>query len=91
MDRGAWWATVHRVSKRQTELKQLSPCTQIHNSVFIRLLIIQNRNDYLSTRYIYLPSNFAKSTETKIVITQFLFSMIFILVELKYKYKDIYL
>ena len=25
MDRGAWWATVHGVDKRQTGLKQLSP------------------------------------------------------------------
>ena len=24
MDRGAWWATVHRVEKSQTQLKQLS-------------------------------------------------------------------
>ena len=24
MDRGAWWATVHRVTKSQTRLKQLS-------------------------------------------------------------------
>ena len=24
MDRGAWWATVHRVAKTQTRLKQLS-------------------------------------------------------------------
>ena len=24
MDRGAWWATVHRVEKSQTRLKQLS-------------------------------------------------------------------
>ena len=24
MDRGAWWATVHRVTKSQTQLKQLS-------------------------------------------------------------------
>ena len=24
MDRGAWWATVHRVVKNQTRLKQLS-------------------------------------------------------------------
>ena len=23
-DRGAWWATVHRVSKSQTQLKQIS-------------------------------------------------------------------
>ena len=24
MDRGAWWATVHRVAKSQTQLKQFS-------------------------------------------------------------------
>ena len=24
MDRGAWWATVHRAEKSQTQLKQLS-------------------------------------------------------------------
>ena len=24
MDRGAWWATVHRIAKRRTRLKQLS-------------------------------------------------------------------
>ena len=24
MDRGAWWATVHRMAKRQTQLKRLS-------------------------------------------------------------------
>ena len=26
MDRGAWWATDHRVSKSQTQLRQLSMC-----------------------------------------------------------------
>ena len=26
VDRGAWWATVHRVAKSQTRLKQLSMC-----------------------------------------------------------------
>jgi len=32
MDRGAWWATVHGVTKRQTQLKQLSmhACTHRH-------------------------------------------------------------
>ena len=28
MDRGAWWAIVHRVAKSQTQLKQLSTHTQ---------------------------------------------------------------
>ena len=26
MDRGAWWATIHRVAKRQTRLKLLGTC-----------------------------------------------------------------
>ena len=32
MDRGAWWATIHRVAKSQTLLKQLSmrACTHMH-------------------------------------------------------------
>ena len=29
MDRGAWWATVHRVTKSQTPLKQLNMHTEI--------------------------------------------------------------
>ena len=29
MDRGAWWATVNRVTQSQTQLKQLSTCTVI--------------------------------------------------------------
>ena len=28
MDRGAWWATVHRVTKSRIQLKQLSICAQ---------------------------------------------------------------
>ena len=29
MDREAWWATVHRVAKSQTQLKQLSMQTEL--------------------------------------------------------------
>ena len=29
IDRGAWWATVHRVAKSQTQLKQLSMHTSL--------------------------------------------------------------
>ena len=36
MDRGAWRATVHRVSKSQTQLKQLSTCTH----ALVELLLI---------------------------------------------------
>ena len=28
MDRGAWWAKIHEISKSQTQLKQLSTYTQ---------------------------------------------------------------
>ena len=31
MDRGAWWATVHKVTKSQTQLKRLS--THMHEMV----------------------------------------------------------
>ena len=40
MDRGAWWAAVHRVAKSQTRLKQLSvhTCTHTHtHSIMITL------------------------------------------------------
>ena len=38
MDRGAWWATVHRVTKSQTGLKQLSTCT--HALVELPLILM---------------------------------------------------
>ena len=36
MDRGAWWVTVHRVAKSQTQLKQLSryTCRYISQRLF---------------------------------------------------------
>ena len=34
MDRGTWWATVHRVTKTQAQLKQLS--THAHNLPMVR-------------------------------------------------------
>ena len=30
MDRGAWWAAVHRVAQSQTQLKQLSTHALLH-------------------------------------------------------------
>ena len=29
MDRGAWWATVHRVTKSRTRLRRLSTCAWV--------------------------------------------------------------
>ena len=34
MDRGAWWAMVHKVTKSQTQLKQLSMYARIEKDVF---------------------------------------------------------
>ena len=35
MDRGAWWATVHRVAKNQTPLKQLSTHTHLQKQTLL--------------------------------------------------------
>ena len=37
-DRGAWWATVHRVAKSWTRLKQLSMHTCIYGTCFRKFL-----------------------------------------------------
>ena len=50
MDRGAWWATVHRVVKSQTRLKRLSMhlCKTLHSCLsrweFIPILFLQQIN-----------------------------------------------
>ena len=39
IDRGSWWATVHRVAKSQTQLKQLSTHAQTYgNSEYLYLV-----------------------------------------------------
>ena len=37
MDRGVWWATVHRVAKSWTRLKQVSTHTQVFFFFFLTL------------------------------------------------------
>ena len=50
MDRGAWWATVHRVAKSQTRLKRLSmhSCKTLHSRLsrweFIPILFLRQIN-----------------------------------------------
>ena len=41
LDRGAWWATVHRVTKSQTRLKRLSmhACKMIHRAQILWKLV----------------------------------------------------
>ena len=39
MDRGAWWATVHRVAQSQTKLKRLSTRTfRIFHQIIITII-----------------------------------------------------
>ena len=40
MDRGAWWAIVHRVAKSQRQLKQLNMHACIHTYKHIHALAI---------------------------------------------------
>ena len=41
MDRGAWWATVHAVTKSQTQLKQLSNVLlSTSNQISLRISIL---------------------------------------------------
>ena len=47
MDRGAWWATVHRVTKSQTRLKRLSTHTAFKAGVYPSISIIHNSKDQI--------------------------------------------
>ena len=38
MDRGAWWATVHRVAESQTRRKQVSMHAHMHRYIFLLAL-----------------------------------------------------
>ena len=53
MDRGAWWATVHRVAKRRTWWKQLSVCAHTHTHTpgpnMETLFKTNNRDKYLQS------------------------------------------
>ena len=49
MDRGAWQATVHRVTKSQTQLKQLSVHAHAHTHIYIhtwRAISLGNRESF---------------------------------------------
>ena len=40
MDRGAWWAIVHRVAKSQARLKQFSMGAHTHTNTHILITIV---------------------------------------------------
>ena len=45
MDRGAWWATVHRIAKSQTQLKWLSIHTHTHWEGWKQVLILEDQSN----------------------------------------------
>ena len=46
----AWWATVHRVAKSQTQLKQLSTHTNAYRYIHLK-------SDLSSLLFLYVPFN----------------------------------
>ena len=46
LERGAWWATVHRVTKNQTRLKQLSTHARKVSTLFWIIVIIMGNLDF---------------------------------------------
>ena len=46
MDRGAWWATVHRVAKSRTRLKQLNTHAQFQDQRANKVSIDPRIGDY---------------------------------------------
>ena len=53
LDRGAWWAAVHRVAKSQTELKQLSTHTCIHVYSLLSVYVHRIERDSLVISLFY--------------------------------------
>ena len=49
MDRGAWWATVHGVTKRQIQLNMSMPANRI-TCIFLSQLLIPGIGDFLKLR-----------------------------------------
>ena len=52
MDGGAWWATVHGVSKSRTWLKQLGTHTHTHTHFVLGALQSEVQNGLLCASYI---------------------------------------
>ena len=66
MDRGAWWATVHGVTKSQTQLKQLSMHSRCagtcHRPLLHKLIAILSRN---SRHLSWLPGRLPRLSHSR--------------------------
>ena len=51
MDRGAWWATVHRVKKSQIQLKQLSTHLYVESTKMIQMSLLTNNLTDLENKF----------------------------------------
>ena len=49
MDRGAWWAIVHRIAKRQTRLKRLNTHTHTYWEGWNQLLILEDKSNHVES------------------------------------------
>ena len=84
MVRGTWWATVHRVTKSRTQLKQLNmhACTYIYDSLkklteFLLVKFLISRHGNLNFTYSYIMKCYScffihlKNTKTGILCAVF--------------------
>ena len=55
MDRGAWWATVHRVAESNTTEMTYHACTHTHTYVYIQVHIYMCVYIYIHTPEYYSP------------------------------------
>ena len=62
MDRGAWWATVHKVTKSQTRLKLLSTHTHDKSKCLLQ------KNHFYSISSLLLCLLFLKNNQPKIIL-----------------------
>ena len=56
MDRGAWWATVHRVTKSWTQLKWLTTHTHTHTHTHNKICFLSEIQIQLNILYFYLQN-----------------------------------
>ena len=53
MDRGDWWATVHRVAKSRTQLKRLSTHTHMHTHVWLPYYLLSEPQWLILSQWTY--------------------------------------
>ena len=78
MDRGAWWATVHGVTKSRTQLKQLSTDTHTHSDV-----ILKTSPKPVSLYGSFSPPNLAAAIMSESLVLAFVSKMLILSLKLE--------